>query len=140
MKKTIFGAMALMMGLIFTACPPMETPDPWVDYYHTWKFHANATHWYQVTLSDGKLVYLDYQGMGYTLESLTWTPVTNPAGMFKDSHPSGYKVTGTVKAKNGYSLPNVGETYNEWWYISTDKSSLAVGDAAGANSGPFLKQ
>ena len=141
---------ALAAILVLAACGGHKTePDP--AYFGTWKYtqEHNDDFWVQVTISADKLVSFNQDGVGYTISGLTWTKYAEPTD---DSVcPTGYKITGTLTANEGYALltldgnrkAEVGEQTIEAWYISTDGQSLAQGDWYSPYSStafPFVKQ
>ncbi len=161
MKKRFFCiiAAALIMSALattFISCSkdednPEEGTLPYADYLGIWKAENND-YWETLTLSKNKLVFLDSDGGGYTIENLSWTAITNPSGNYTVEYPTGYKITGKLTAWNDY-VPNkadgshgeVGDTVLDWWYISTDKGSLrwtlwSSLEHSAADWGPYIKQ
>ena len=155
MKTKSFFLIALMsvFGLaqcFMTSCKPKEPTYPYSDYFGTW---VDADYGETVTLTANKLVYLNDYDEGYTMEDLTWSPITNSAGIYQTLYPSGYIIRGKVTAKNGFAPPKsdkesdeaeIGDIAIDWWYISTGKGALMWGEWYSeyrqAAFGPYIKK
>ena len=139
MKKIIYSLLILILGLVISGAGCNHDavgidPDP--DFFGTWKWDVGAN-WYTVTLTSSKLIYGNHVPFSYTMEDLTWIPITNPSGAFKTTHPTGYKITGKLTANTFPEGPlkidesdfaSLGDIAVVWFYISTDKNSLCKGN------------
>ena len=119
------------------------------DYFGTW-ISSDGSWWGQVTINASKLVWVDSSGYGFTLEELTWTPITNPHEPVNITYPKGYKISGKVTDDDdGYyglykadgTVASVGDIAVQWWYMSNDEGSLAAYSLADGSGliGPFFK-
>jgi hypothetical protein len=153
MKKTILGVMTLVMALTFTACPNIDSAE-YAEYYGTWKLDYGGGSWEQVTINANGIISKNQSEVIWSMENLTWTPVTNPSGAFMATNPTGYKIVGKLTAKAPWAATPykagdevtpaaIGDLAVVWWYLSTDKKSIRLGDWSGdhkADSSPFVKQ
>jgi len=111
-----------------------EDIDPKTDYFGTWRSSVDA--WIQITINTNKIVFFNKEGLGYTIEGLTWSATNNPGGAYLADYPVGYRVTGTLTAFNGYYMPKangsgycaVGDIALNSFYISADKQSIRIGN------------
>ena len=129
---------------------------PQAAYYGTWRMvftsGSDNNFWGQITISANKVVFLTKDGYGYTLEELNWTETNNTEGSYTVNYPAGYRVTGTMKAFNGYNVPKADGSGNcavnnialNSFYISADKQSIMMGNwesvAQEARYGPYKKK
>jgi len=138
MKKIIYFSLTLILGLVLssTTCSKMDAHD---EYLGTWKWTSGGggVNWYIVTLTESELIYENHVPYKFVMTNLKWTPISNPSGPYKSSHPTGYKITGKLKSNTFPTAPlkadesgtaNVGDNAVIWFYISTDKKSLCQGD------------
>jgi len=147
--KIILTMSIFALGAMTTVSCSKDEPEPYADYFGTWRDDSDCG---QVTITANKLVYIEDNGNGYTLENLTWTPITNSSGDYKTTHPTGYIIIGKLTTMSGYgpfkpdksSDADIGETGIDWWYISTDKQSLMWGYWESSDNeaafGPYVKQ
>ena len=155
MKTKSFFLIALMSVVgLSQSCKPKEPEvitEPYSDYFGTW---VNADNGGIVTLTANKLVYLNsHNERGYTMEDLTWSPITNSAGSYQTLYPSGYIIKGRVtaihnlvppKSDDESTLAEIGDIVIDWWYISTGKGALMWGEWYSeyrqAAFGPYVKK
>ena len=148
-KLNILIAM-LAFGLVFVGCDngTNGTTDTVTqkDYYGSWVAYGSYPNWAQtVVISENKLVFAIainyepiYQGHG-TVENLVWEPVSN-RGAYVNEYPEGFAISGTVTSATGNynNLQNpdaqgnivpvtVGQTVTYYFYLHTDKRSMAQG-------------
>ena len=158
MKKNLTYTMTLFLGLLLSSagCNPQDSPVTKADFYGTWKWTDpnDASIWCKLIIDLDNFTFEDcWNSPAAVIENLTWTSITNPAGSFKDSHPTGYSVLGTLTVRNGYYplKPDgsgdgaaVGEEAIVWLYLSTDKKSICDNSNQSpdhkADFGPFIKQ
>jgi len=142
MKKLIFCALALILGLTLSSSGcTHDSMGPDSNYIGTWKASGGGTTYTATFTSDNKFILESVFGVntvGYIMENLTWTPITNTTGALFATYQTGYAIKGKVKAMTGsISIPKadgsagsaaIGDTGILWWYISLDKRSIAMGD------------
>jgi hypothetical protein len=131
MRSVVIIALVLIVGFAMTACKDDDNDDPPPQsvLYGTWKSETEIT-WRQLTIAENKIVYIDKENYGYTIENLTWTAVTNDGTLTnsgdKTTYPSGFSFTGTIIQNNGYTLgANINESLTRTFFLKeNDKTEF----------------
>ena len=127
--------------------------DPRKAYFGTWQESwvdsTGETATSTVTISVNKIEnHITWDNRVYIMENLTWTPINNPINDYIEVYPSGYAITGTLTMKYSdgtYSVPftdkdapaEVGEICRDYWYIHSNRKSIAQGNWRSVNHEPF---
>lgn len=122
--------------------------------YGVWKYvQPGATYWYQVRIGKDEILYHDYSGDTYTLNSLTWSVIDNE-GSDVAQYPTGYKMLGTLtNAVDANTLTPDGSAYERrpgyeavcGWFLGADGKSLKYwninlgGQLNTTTMGPFVR-
>ena len=107
------------------------TDDPKAAYYHSWQWDPLPSESNLITLTAGTFVFEDLKnpGDGFAIDILTWEARTSP----DSDYPTGYKLTGTLTAANGYGAwdeaasawtTNIGDTVVTAVFIHNDGDSI----------------
>jgi len=129
---------------------------PKAAYFGTWRLvwsiDGDDHFWEQITISANKIVWLNKSGLNCTISELTWSEINNSGGYYTADYPVGYKITGTLKATNGYNVPKatgngnatVGDIALNCFYMSSNSQSIRAGNWQSADQeayyGPYSKQ
>ena len=157
MKKLIkllgFTVLVALIGFSMVTCDNDTTSsvDPQAAYYHSWKFDPDPSTTFLITITADTFVFevSSDPGAGFSISSLTWTPISGG-----DNYPTGYKLTGTLTAStggymawdedNGDNTSTIGATVVYAIYINTNRNSIKTliipDDGYIYASGPYIKQ
>ena len=126
MKKFFAGISCAV--LIFFLIPVSFADEPSVmdlqnDFFGTWLYEENDMYY---TISRDRLIaYVPEDDTGFTVLITGWEFIYND-GDYSNSHPSGFRITGTIEVMKGNWWIGVGGSYTWIWFIDKSKNSLVT--------------